>query len=106
MISLDVVPWVTMRTVGISNPILADSENVSKESFKVTSKAINNTSSSEAYVEKLSDKNSSHTYLQVVKNKSRIDVKSSSKNENNKSSKSKSSNVLYVRTPVQNSFKE
>ena len=79
---------------------------MSKESFKVTSKAINNTSSSEAYVEKLSDKNSSPTYVQVVKNKSRTNVASSSKSQNNSFSKIKFSKVPYVCTPVQVSFKE
>ena len=95
-----------LNCVGISDSILADSEKVSNEAFKVKSKEINNKSSSEAYVEKLKDNNSNPTYAQVVKNKSRIGVKSSSKNQNNKFSKSKSSKVPYVRTPVQVSFKE
>ena len=79
---------------------------MSNKAFKVKSKEIINKSSSEVYVEKLKGNSSNLTYAQVVESKSRIGVKSSSKNENNKFSKSKSSTVPYVRTPVQNSFKE
>jgi len=92
--------------VGKSIQSKADHEKVSEKSNEVLSKPVKSKNSSNAYVGKLNSKNSNPTYAQVVKRGASTEIASSSKNQEKRFNKRKSSSVPYVRTPVPVSSKK